>query len=361
MQTVKIGIKPVQDRQAYKDDVRSITELFSCQEEDKRRLREYIQGRWDPTEAEQTTSLLKDMGPLDNIAGFTRSQKDMYDSLGHIKRKIALVHGPFGTGKTGSIIKIIAKYLSNPEKKQQVLYVTGSNVGVDDAAIRCRRECEKYGMDKVIIRAHSLKGERAKLVRVKKGPSRFAADVPENIIQEFFALAYTTKVAKLHNERQQRGDPRRILEDMSLTQAMHNYIEKHAHTDKSLQSLRSSLMLIEERGPDRYDMEDVRIAINRLMKLTLADANAIFCTINTASKVNLHKNFQPGIITCDEASRATEEAPPSKVAAAHAHRLILLAPISRRTRSIRCRHSRDLRPQVRRGARRRAAFRPVPA
>ena len=305
-QTVKIRIKPVQSRQAYKDNVRSITELFSSEKEDKRSLREYIQGRWDPTEPEQTTSLVKDMGPLNNIADFTQSQKDMYNSLGHIKRKIALVHGPFGTGKTGSIIKIIAKYLSNPEKRQQVLYVTGSNIGVDDAAMRCRRECEKYGIDKVIIRAHSLKGERAKLVKVKKGPSRFAANVPENIIQEFLALSYTTKVAKLHDERRRRGDPRRILECMSLTQAMQNYIEKHADVDKSLQSLRLSLTLIEERGPDRYDMDDVRMAINRLMELTLANADAIFCTTNTASKVNLYKNFQPGLIICDEACRSTE-------------------------------------------------------
>ena len=42
------------------------------------------------------------------------------------------------------------------------------------------------------------------------------------------------------------------------------------------------------------------------MELTLADADAIFCTINATSKVNLYKNFQPGLITCDEACRTTE-------------------------------------------------------
>ena len=42
------------------------------------------------------------------------------------------------------------------------------------------------------------------------------------------------------------------------------------------------------------------------MELTLADADAIFCTINAASKVNLYKNFQPGLITCDEACHTTE-------------------------------------------------------
>ena len=142
------------------------------------------------------------MGPLDNVTDFTESQQDMYNSLGHIKHKIVLVHGPFGTGKTGTIIKIIAKYLSNPKKKQQVMYITGSNVGVDDAATRCHKECEKYGLDKIIICAHSLKGEHAKLIKAKKGPSQFAADIPENIIQEFCTLAYTTKVAKQHNECQ---------------------------------------------------------------------------------------------------------------------------------------------------------------
>ena len=151
-------------------------------------------------EPEQTSSLLKDMGPLDNIAGFTQSQKDMYNSLGHIKRKIALVHGPFGTGKMRAIIMVLVKYLSNPQRKQQVLYVTGSNIGVDDAALRCQKECEEYGLDKIIICAHSLKGRHAKLVKIESRPSRFTAIVPENVIQEFFALAYTTKIAKQHHK-----------------------------------------------------------------------------------------------------------------------------------------------------------------
>ena len=43
-QFVKINIKPIQDRQAYKDDIRSITELFRSQDEGKCSLQEYIQG-----------------------------------------------------------------------------------------------------------------------------------------------------------------------------------------------------------------------------------------------------------------------------------------------------------------------------
>ena len=45
-------------------------------------------------------------------------------------------------------------------------------------------------------------------------------------------------------------------------------------------------------------MQDVQNAINKLMKLTLADADAIFCTTNAASKVSLFSNFQPGLIAC---------------------------------------------------------------
>src|SRR5436190_14129530 len=43
-QFVKIKIKPIQDRQAYKDDIQSITELFRSQDEGKCSLQEYIQG-----------------------------------------------------------------------------------------------------------------------------------------------------------------------------------------------------------------------------------------------------------------------------------------------------------------------------
>jgi len=42
------------------------------------------------------------------------------------------------------------------------------------------------------------------------------------------------------------------------------------------------------------------------MKLTLADADTIFCTTNAASKVNLFSNFQPGLIAYDEACWVTE-------------------------------------------------------
>jgi hypothetical protein len=53
-------------------------------------------------------------------------------------------------------------------------------------------------------------------------------------------------------------------------------------------------------------MPEVKAGINGLMRRTLATVDVIFCTINTASKVNLYKNFRPGMIVCDEACRATE-------------------------------------------------------
>jgi hypothetical protein len=53
-------------------------------------------------------------------------------------------------------------------------------------------------------------------------------------------------------------------------------------------------------------MPGVKAGVTRLMKFTLAAADVIFCTINVASKVNLYENFQPRMIVCDEACRATE-------------------------------------------------------
>src|SRR5271170_8015682 len=87
---------------------------------------------------------------------------------------------------------------------------------------------------------------------------------------------------------------------------MHNYIKNYVSIDKSLQSLRLSLMLIKECGLDHYNINNVQIAINRLIKLMLANANAIFCTINTILKVNLYKTFQPRIIICNKACCATK-------------------------------------------------------
>jgi hypothetical protein len=53
-------------------------------------------------------------------------------------------------------------------------------------------------------------------------------------------------------------------------------------------------------------MPEVKAGVTRLMKLTLAAADVIFCTINVALKVNLYKNFRPGMIVCDKACRAME-------------------------------------------------------
>ena len=91
------------------------------------------------------------MGPLDNITGFTQSQKDMYNSLRHIKHKIAHIHGPFGTGKTRAIIKVIVKYLSNPQKKQQVLYVTRSNIGVEMQCQDARKNVKSMVLTKSLF------------------------------------------------------------------------------------------------------------------------------------------------------------------------------------------------------------------
>ena len=93
---------------------------------------------------------------------------------------------------------------------------------------------------------------------------------------------------------------------MSLTQTIYNYIKKHVGIEKSLQLLRATLMLIQERSLDCYNIKDVYIAINRLIKLILANANTIFYIINTILKVNLYKNFQPRIITCNKAYYATK-------------------------------------------------------
>jgi hypothetical protein len=146
------------------------------------------------------------MGGVDNLTTFTPSQLSMYQSLGNIVRRIALVHGPFRTGKTGAVIKIIAKYLSNQRLRHQVLYVTGSNTGVNDAARRCVSECQQCGLDKTIIYTHSLKGERAKLVKTGQGQTRYKANLSELILQEFVSLTYVNKVVTQHHERYKRKD-----------------------------------------------------------------------------------------------------------------------------------------------------------
>ena len=70
--------------------------------------------------------------------------------------------------------------------------------------------------------------------------------------------------------------------------------------------LKANLELIADNGIARWDVEEIRQLINRLIVDTLADANAVFCTNNAASKVNLYTNFRPKLLVCNKACCATE-------------------------------------------------------
>ena len=87
---------------------------------------------------------------------------------------------------------------------------------------------------------------------------------------------------------------------------MINYLRDNGDNDLGLRELRTNLELIRHRGTEGFNMLEVKAGVTRLMKLTLAAADVIFCTINIASKVNLYENFWPGMIVCDEVCRATE-------------------------------------------------------
>ena len=147
------------------------------------------------------------MGLLLTTDNFTLLQIDIYNSLATLKRQLLIVYRPFGIGKTKCILAIIAKmqsYLNKPK----VLYITNANKAVDNAALRYYNLCKAAGLSKIIIQAHNLKGEQAHLLRFNtRLQLRFDANIPDSLLHEFLAVAYTKKLSNKHNERCARGNP----------------------------------------------------------------------------------------------------------------------------------------------------------
>lgn len=305
---VEVGIELDHSQQPYKDEVRSCDKLFSSRSPDKISLRDYIMC---PTAADlEPINLLEHMGPLDTTKNFSPSQRKFYDSLQSVKKGIAILNAPFGTGKTTMALAIMLKMQSGGPRKDsrkcQVVYTTSSNVAVDDAARRYAKLAEEHGMTHLnIIRAHSLKSEKSTVFHGKNNRKSRFKQVDDTILNEFLATAYTMRLGESHEARRKNGDPRRVLEDLSLAAAMVKYLDEHQH-DLALRRLKRELDMAATQGMEGLDREQIKMEVNDLMARTLRDADAIFCTLNAITKVKMVENINPDLMINDESCRATE-------------------------------------------------------
>ncbi|RDW80673.1 hypothetical protein BP5796_05371 [Coleophoma crateriformis] len=314
---ISVSLESDHSHQNYKDDVRTMATLFASEEEEKIRFRTHLLFQnVDRSPLQRcNVDLLHGSSTIATTARsvYNESQANMVHSFKDAPEVIA-VWGPFGTGKSTIGITESVVALSNPDKFNQVAYSVDTNFGVDDVALRMDRKCKELGLNKKIIRLHSLKSEKAGVYR------RFANDdnAPENRFQavtdtmlaEIAAAQFLTDITGNYIARRKAGDPRRVLEHMSLAQAMFDRMNSQADLGiTTALRLRSMLRFYGKdgsRGTDGKTRTHIKEELNILMAETLQNADALIGTHIVFARFNVFTNIKPTLFIVDEASRCSE-------------------------------------------------------
>lgn len=311
--SVKVRIKMEYTRQGFKDQVRCANELWQSRSPQKTRIRQALLCH-DPTQSPlQRVDLLRLKGSskLDLTAHFNEAQKKAHASLANTP-ELTLIHGPFGTGKTTLLVNHGLETVSNPKRDQKILYVVESNAAVDDVALRFRRAADENDLSGLqILRAHTLKDEKTEVYNYfdTQGQAQQRFQVSDTFVAQFSALALLTSISLKHRTTRVRGDPRRVLRDMSVAAAMYRRILAATETDIDLWLLHSTLREYGKVG--FYETKvatrtTIKLLLNQLLAETLQESHVIVCTVAAAAKVNLINNFNPTVVYIDESARLTE-------------------------------------------------------
>jgi superfamily I DNA/RNA helicase len=137
----------------------------------------------------------------------------------------SLLHGPIGTGKTKVCIALTAEILSNPTVRNQVLYAVETNKAVDEVALRLEKVLSRAGLQRKILRLHSLPGEKSAMYPLynqqNKPKERYFDEEFDVMATQLALVAYLHKMSDDYKAMRARGDPRRILDSMSLAGVMY--------------------------------------------------------------------------------------------------------------------------------------------
>jgi hypothetical protein len=305
--SVKISVQYT--RQGFKDQVRCASALWSSNEPQKQRLRQGLLCHDTQNTPFNRVNLLalKGSSSLDLTGKFNPVQRATYDSLSSTP-EITLLHGPFGTGKTTFLMSTALEIISNPTVRHQILYLVESNLAVDDVAMRLATLACTSGLGhKKVVRLHTVNSEKTEAYRYYDAPpqARHSFQASDEFVAEFAMLGYLTNITSGYQEARARGDPRRVLHDMSLAAAIHRTLES---TDNpSLLDLRA---MLQEYGrfhnSDPVIRTQIKLGLSALLALTIQDTDVIVCTVAASAKVDVATNFRPVVVYLDEAARVSE-------------------------------------------------------
>jgi hypothetical protein len=175
------------------------------------------------------------------------NQSKFYAAIKQIKHSVLFLEGCFGGGKSGTLMNLMGEIHSSFQDKppRKIIYVTGENKAIDDAANRYRAILDKNELPFIkIIRCHALELEKSYVYnRIPKisGPSRYKENVPlevsDDLVHAVQASYFIDDIGKKHQETVKLGDKRRVLQDLSLAAAIYNYAKTHAPTQDECSAL----------------------------------------------------------------------------------------------------------------------------
>ncbi len=159
----------------------------------------------------------------------------------------------FGTGKTSSFVAVATEIISNPTTHNQILYIVETNRAVDKVATRFEDIFSVNKITKNMVRLHSLPAEKSAVCSLDdtqpKEMSRYIEET-DLLLIELAMVSYLDQLSSNYCVARADGDPRRAA--------------------------------------------------------TIHDQGVIVCTLATAAKVNLARNFSPVVVFLDEVARVGE-------------------------------------------------------
>ncbi|RDW91664.1 hypothetical protein BP5796_02829 [Coleophoma crateriformis] len=303
MPWITVNVQTDHSNQSFKDDVRVINELFASKSLDKQRFAQSLlcqQIESSPLERINVeelhgTSIIANTAR----ASYNESQIDM---------------GPYGTGKSHVAVTESVIAISNPETHVQVAYAMDTNFGVDDVATRIHDLTTRMGLKKKVIRLHSLKSEKAavyrKLGSTATHPEKRFQEVSESLLSEVASAQFIHDISTKYTDRRKASDPRRVLESMSLAQAMVDNMNRSCQLgQRSALNLRAALTLYAKEGYEKTqaaDRKKIKEDLGILLRTTLQSADALVGTYAVFAKQTVIDNINPKIFVVDEAARCSE-------------------------------------------------------
>ena len=255
----------------------------------------------------KTTNLYKQFGIVNIYKNFILSQLAFRKSLKEVRENIVLLTSMYSTRKTDIVFCIAIKLQNHKTTRNNLFYTLVSNKAVDNTVQQYQLLCNKYSLDKNIIRVYNLKSEKAAMLnnfKTAKANNCFVTTLTNTFLKKFQAILYIKSLQDKFTKHKQRGNPQQALIDMLLIYKMLQQIEDS--NDPELENLYLQLCKYRKSGLAIEEMTTLKLCLNNLIAVVLSSADTVFYTLNISSRFNLFTNFKADFVVIDELYRATK-------------------------------------------------------